>query len=172
MRWWAWVGLGLLIVSMQATLAVHVQLGPVRPDWPLLLVVALGMAAPQREALLGSLATGLILDLHTIGPLGMFTFVFGLAGWVVVQVREMLFTDSLLTNVAMTLWISGLTQLLVALLRYFQEGAEQYAGSPLWEAAGTALYTTLWAVPFHWLFIRGRRALGLVRYGRAAMREA
>jgi rod shape-determining protein MreD len=169
-RWIVWTCLGLLVVSMQTTLAPHVQIGVIRPDWPFLLVVALALAAPKREALVGALLIGLFVDLCTVLPLGTFTVVYGLAAQLIVLARELLFRDALLTHVALTFTVGALVQFLIALLRLFQDGAEQYAGSPLWEALGITLYTTLWSVPGHWLFLRARRWLGLGRRDQAAYR--
>ena len=163
MRWIAWICLAALVTVMQTTLAGQVQIGSVRPDWPFLLVVAVSLTAPATRAMYVSAMIGLFVDLNSVIPLGVFTFSYGAAALLIVLVRELLFRDSLLTFVLVTL-IAGLgAQSVIALLRAVQEGADRYQGSLMAEALGVAAYTALWSFPGHWLYLRARQVLGLTR---------
>ena len=167
MRWMAWICLAALVTAMQTTLAAQVQIGGIRPDWPFLLVVAISLTAPATQAMYASAMIGLFVDLHSVIPLGVFTFAYGAASLLTVQVRELLFRDALLTYALVTLMAGLGVQLVIALLRTMQEGADQYQGSLIAEALGIAVYTAVWSFPGHWLYLKARRILGLTRWPRA-----
>ena len=169
MRWIAWVLLAALAVSLQTTLAGRVEIGPIRPDWPFLLVVALALTAPVTEALYAAVIIGAFVDLSSVIPFGTFTFPYGLAAFLIVRVRELLFRNRLVTYTAVTLLAGSLVQLLIALFRPFQEGAGQYDGSLFLEAVGITLYTVAWSVPAHWLFLKSRRLFGFAPRRRTGM---
>jgi rod shape-determining protein MreD len=163
MRWILWICLAAFVVAAQTTIAPLVQIGGVRPDWPFLLVVAIALTAPGNQALYASALVGLFVDLNTLVPLGVFTLTYGLAALLMLQVRELLFRDALLTYVLVTLIVGLLAQGAVALLRLAQEGAGQYAGSVVLETLGITVYTAMWSFPAHWLFLKLGRPLGLTR---------
>ena len=161
MRWIIWICLAAVAAAVQTTVAPEVQIGAVRPDYPFLLVVALGLTAPAARALFAAAIVGAFVDLSTQVPLGTFTFVYGMSGFLIVQVREMLFREALLSYVLVTLLCGLLSQSVIAVLRAVQDGAGQYQGSLVIEALSAALYTTVWSIPVHGLYLKCRRLLGL-----------
>jgi rod shape-determining protein MreD len=78
--------LALLVVVTVVVVQVEVvdtlrPAGGVRIDLPLLVVLGFGFVArPPAAAALG-FATGLVLDLHQLTPLGLTALVFAVAGW-------------------------------------------------------------------------------------------
>jgi rod shape-determining protein MreD len=106
----------VVVVQVAVVDAVH-PVGGVRLDLPLLLVLGFGFAARPPDAAVLGFATGLLLDLHQLGPLGLSALVFGVAAWGLavgrVQVLEAgpvfrtLHGGLAALSVSGLLWISG-----------------------------------------------------------------
>lgn len=78
-------GLTALVVVTTVVLQVAV-LDTVRPlgirvDLPLLLVLGIGFSSRRADAAVAGWCTGLLVDLHQLGPLGLSALVYAVAGW-------------------------------------------------------------------------------------------
>jgi rod shape-determining protein MreD len=76
-------------------------------------------AKEPRQALLACWIIGLLKDVASAGPLGLHALLFVAAGWVVLQVRTVLFPESPLTQLAVafiaTCWVNAAAAAAVAL---------------------------------------------------------
>jgi rod shape-determining protein MreD len=57
-------------------------------------------ARDSRQGLLGAWLVGLVKDTASVGPLGLHALLFLGAGWVVLQIRQVLFRESPITQLA------------------------------------------------------------------------
>lgn len=142
------------------------------PQLPLILLVFVGLSAPSRVLGWSAVVLGLLLDLQPgpiappiIGPHAMGY----LAGaFVVVQLRNLLFRESVIAFAALVLLV-GIGTELVTIAIYTMRGWPWPLGEPLahWSATGalvhgffSVLYTTVAAVPVGWLLMRSSGVWG------------
>ncbi len=75
-------------------------------------------ARDSRQGLTGAWIAGLLKDLGSAGPLGLHALLFLGAGWVVLQVRQVLFREAALTQVAVAFvaacWVNAAAALFVS----------------------------------------------------------
>jgi rod shape-determining protein MreD len=85
---------------------------------PLACLAAL-FARDSRQGLLASWIIGLLKDVGSAGPLGLHALLFLAAGWVVLQIRQILFRESPLTQIAVAFtvacWVNTVTAVFVSL---------------------------------------------------------
>jgi rod shape-determining protein MreD len=92
---------GAVLLAAELTLFDRWALWGARPE--ALLALACFAALFARDEAQGLLATwliGLLKDAGSVGPLGLHALLFLAAGWVVLQVRQVLFRESPLTQFA------------------------------------------------------------------------
>jgi rod shape-determining protein MreD len=101
------------ILLAYVALGVQVGAGPfvsVRGASPNLVLVAatfIGLYAPREAALLGCMGMGLMQDLLTLQPPGLYALAFGLVGLLVVGVHQLVDREHPLTHVALA-FVGGL----------------------------------------------------------------
>ncbi|MEM6749611.1 MAG: rod shape-determining protein MreD [Planctomycetota bacterium] len=144
------------------------------PEPLLIFAVALGLLAPERQALWSAIALGALSDLsgapvaETSPIVGPRALGYALAAWAILRARPLLVRDSWRTlALATPAAVILVTVVSVALLGLRQ--APFFAGEPvvggaggyLLERMGDGLYTALLGVPLGWLLLRMRGVLGL-----------
>jgi cell shape-determining protein MreD len=185
MRWPIFIIAGYLLMVLQVGLAPHIAIptrfGPIEPQFVLLLAVFVALSAPTSVAVVASTILGLLLDLTstysvaqiddagqamTHAPaviLGPYALGYMAGGYLVVQMRPMLFRQHPMTIATMMLVAGTLVHLVVLAIftvRRFYEPLEGFAAtSELAARAMSLLYSAavglVLAYPLHktsWLF--------------------
>jgi rod shape-determining protein MreD len=112
-------------------------------------------ARDSGQGLLASWIIGVIKDVGSAGPLGLHALLFLAAGWVVLQVRQILFRESPLTQLGVAFvaacWVNLAAAIVVAI---------SVGGIPLGVVLGktllSALFTAILAVPIHLTLMNAR----------------
>jgi len=152
--------LGAVALAFELTLLERWSLKGARPEALLSLACFAALfARDSSQGLIASWMIGLLKDLGSAGPLGLHALLFLGAGWVVLQIRQVLYRESPLTQVGVTFiaacWVNLAAAVVVAVT---------VGGIPLGVLLGkTALSAVLTAgvtVPLHFTLSLGR---GLLR---------
>jgi rod shape-determining protein MreD len=85
------------------------------PNLALLAAVFIAINAPRDAALLGCFVIGLMQDLVSQQPLGMFALSYGLMGWIVNGMGQVVYRAHPLTHVALALLGSLVTTMMILL---------------------------------------------------------
>ena len=152
--------LGAVALAFELTVLETCSVKGARAE--MLLSLACFAALFARDSLQGLLASwiiGLLKDLGSAGPLGLHALLFLGAGWVVLQVRQVLFRESPLTQLGVTFiaacWVNVAAAITVSL---------SVGGIPLGVIVGktllSALLTAVLSVPLHFTLMQAK---GLVR---------
>src|ERR1700749_2562039 len=88
MRWLTYFILAYLTLGLQIGLAGHIALGGARPNLVLLAVIFIAINAPRDAALLGCFVLGLLQDLTTQQPLGIFALSYGLVAMFTISTQQ------------------------------------------------------------------------------------
>jgi rod shape-determining protein MreD len=83
----------LLVLTVQKSLLVDIDVRDVRPDALLLFAVCAGLVGGSEVGAVVGFATGLIADLFVLAPLGLSALVFSLVGYLVGTFRDTLIRD-------------------------------------------------------------------------------
>jgi rod shape-determining protein MreD len=154
------LGLGAVALAFELTLLERWSLKGARPEALLSLACFAALfARDSSQGLIASWMIGLLKDLGSAGPLGLHALLFLGAGWVVLQIRQVLYRESPLTQIAVTFiaacWVNLAAAIVVAIT---------VGGIPLGVLVGrtllSALLTALMTVPLHFTLSLGR---GLLR---------
>ena len=115
MRWLAYFILAYVAIGVQIGLGPYVQYRGAQPNVVLLAAVFVGLNAPRDAALLGCFCMGLMQDLVTQQPPGLFALSYGLTGLVVVGSHHLLQREHWLTHFVLVL-VGGLLTAAVLLV--------------------------------------------------------
>ena len=126
MRWISYFILAYLIIAIQMALAGYLRWGQASPNLVLPAAVFIAINARREHALLGAFGLGLLQDLFTQHPLGLYAFAYGLVGLFVVGTQPAVYRDHPLTHFFVTL----LASFLVALVVLFNNWAYPILHSP------------------------------------------
>jgi rod shape-determining protein MreD len=142
MRLPAYLILVYLVVGLQIGMGDFVRVGSAgaRPDLVLLAVIFIAIHAPRDAALLGAFGIGLVKDMTTLSPLGLYAIAYSLVGMFTVGTQELVYRAHPVTHV--TLGFAG--SLLaggVVMIHGWIKGPPASFG----EVFGSALYTALLA---------------------------
>jgi len=107
MRWIAYFILAYLFVGMHVGLRGFVGYAGAAPDIVLLAVVFIAINAPRDAALLGAFGLGLMQDLLSAQPLGLYAVGYSLTAMFVVSTQEIVYREHPLTHFSLGL-IGGL----------------------------------------------------------------
>jgi rod shape-determining protein MreD len=105
-------------------------------------------ARDSGQGLLASWLVGLIKDLGSAGPLGLHALLFLGAGWVVLQIRQILFRESPLTQLGVTFVAACWVNLAAAVLVSMSVGGIPF-GVIVGKTLLSALLTAGITVPLH-----------------------
>jgi rod shape-determining protein MreD len=114
------VAWGIVALAAEATILEAISIQGARAE--ALLAIACFAALFARDSKQGLLACwgiGLLKDAASSGPLGLHALLFAIAGWVVLQVRQVLFRESPLTQLAVgflaACWVNAAAALFVSI---------------------------------------------------------
>jgi rod shape-determining protein MreD len=149
MRWWTFFILAYVIVAVQLGLSGYANWGRIAPNVVLPAAVFVLINAKREEGLLGALLLGLMQDLFTQSPLGLYGFAYALAGLFVAGTSAGAKRDHPVTHLGLTLGAG----LVVNAVIWFNEWVhpklhgEADGGAPsVWLALAGALYTAVFGV--------------------------
>jgi rod shape-determining protein MreD len=152
MRLIAFLILAYLMLGLHIGLSGHWAVRGAAPNLGLLAAVFIALHASRHAALLGALTLGLLQDLATQQPLGIYALSYALMALLAIQVTGAVLRNSIVIQAGLTL-IGGLIVTVVVLLRGLVHGLEASIGTLLL----TAAYTTMLAVPILWILARLKR---------------
>jgi len=152
--------LGAVALAFELTLLERWSLKGARPEALLSLACFAALfARDSSQGLIASWMIGLLKDLGSAGPLGLHALLFLGAGWVVLQIRQVLYRESPLTQVAVTFIAACWVNLAAAIVVAVTVGGIPL-GVLLGKTALSALLTAAVTVPLHFTLSLGR---GLLR---------
>ena len=143
-------------LAFELTLLESWSIGGVRAE--LLLSLACFAALFARDSgqgLLASWLIGLLKDLGSAGPLGLHALLFLGAGWVVLQIRQILFRESPLTQIGVTFVAACWVNLAAAVLVSISVGGIPF-GVIVGKTLLSALLTAGITVPVHLTLMQAR----------------
>jgi len=152
MRWIAYAILVYVALGLQVGLAPYLAIGGVRPNLILPVAVFIALNASREPALLGCFILGLVQDLMSEQPLGLFALSYGLAGIVIQGFAQLVYRDNPLTHTALSLF-AAITMTVVVILNTLwrplvpfiglQTEAAEASRLSFYNVALSALYTVL-----------------------------
>ena len=142
MRWITYFILAYIALAIQAGAGPYIRWNGAPPNLVLLAVIFIAINAPREAALLGCLCLGLMQDLLTQSPLGLYALAYGMVGMFVVSTQQVVYREHPLTHFSLAL-VGGMLTSLVLLL----QGFIHRPGVGAWSLFVTTLYTAILA-PF------------------------
>lgn len=169
MRWLAFFILAYVVLGLQLGVGQFVAVRGAPPNLVLVAVVFVAANAPRHAGLLGAFLLGLLQDLLTVQPLGLFAFAYGLVGLLVSGSRGLAQNDHPVTHVFLTFGAALVTVVVLyahALIRppggAVVEGGEAlpHLGVSLGQLLLSATYTALLAPLALWGLAKLKPAFG------------
>jgi len=160
MKWFLRIAIFLFLIPAQTLLLEKIQIGGVQPDLALVLVYCLSWANGEVPGLFWGMALGGLVDLFSIGLLGVNFFLKVTVGFTIGMLGRSFLNLSLLWNVL----IFFLTSLLHDLIGTFLVEGMRGGGGGLilqQEMFGRALYNSLFAIGLLFLFSKRKGEKGL-----------
>lgn len=161
MRWLVFGFLAILTICVQTTLAPALAVWGVRADFVFILLLHYALHAPQREGFVAGWLLGLLVDLTTVGPLGVYAFVYSLVALGIGTVGELTFRRHPLTHFTLTLLFYGAVQVVMRGYFWMEAGLHGSVLSVVLDSLASAVYTGVWAIVVHRILLRYERGLGL-----------
>ena len=142
MRWFAYFILVYLAIGLQIGMGDFVRVGGsgARPDLVLLAVIFIAIHAPRDAALLGAFGIGLVKDMTTLSPLGLYAIAYSLVGMFISATQELVYRAHPVTHVLLGFAGSLLAGGVVMIHGWIKGPPASFA-----EVFGSALYTALLA---------------------------
>ena len=103
MRWLTYFILAYVAVGVQVGLRGYVDIKGAEPNLVLLVVIFVAVNAAKEAALLGAFMLGLMQDLLTIQPLGVWAVCYGLVAMFVISTHEVVYREHPLTHFSLAL---------------------------------------------------------------------
>jgi len=107
MRWTAYFILAYVFLGIQVGLAPYLRFQGAVPNFVLMCVVFIAVNATREPALLACFGLGVMQDILSQQPLGLYAFSYGLVGMFVVSTQELVYREHPLTHFSITL-VGGL----------------------------------------------------------------
>jgi rod shape-determining protein MreD len=115
MRWLAYFILAYVAIALQIGLGPYLRYKGAQPNLVLLAVVFIALNAPRDAALLGCFCMGVLQDLVTQQPPGLFALSYGLTAMLAVSIHQVVYREHPLTHFTVAL-IGGLLTATVMLI--------------------------------------------------------
>ncbi len=140
MRLPAYLILVYLAIGLQIGMGDFVRVGAsgARPDLVLLAVVFIAINAPRDAALLGAFGIGLVKDMTTLTPLGLYAIAYSLVGMFTVAMRDYVKRAHPVTHVTLGFFCSMVAGAVV-LAHGWVKGPPASFAEVFWSAVYTAL---------------------------------
>jgi rod shape-determining protein MreD len=153
MRVWVPTGVALAVAAvLQASLAPHMTIMGVTPNFLLLVVVTLAMVEGATPGAVAGFIAGLVFDLLSSGPIGPGALVFTIVGYLAGTLAFNMFSESWVMPVTVVGLASLAFGLLYGGLLAFMGTEQDVLGIILRLAVPEAVYDTLLALlVFPWL---------------------
>ena len=181
MNWFVFAILAYVLYAVQILLAplwtVHWGEQRLEPILMLILLVFIGLQARAIAVGWAALILGLLVDVslqqHEPGLIGPWAIGFLAAGYALVQLRNLLFKDSMFTIAIMT-FVAGVFAYLVATTIHVMRGIPMFNNPPvegfsaadqLFHGFGVLVYTAAVAVPLGYVLLKTRPAWGFTGRG-------
>src|ERR1041385_929348 len=161
MRLPAYFILAYVAVGLQIGAAEFLRIGAAKPDLVLLAVIFIAIHAPRDAALLGCFGIGLIQDLVTLNPLGLYAFAYAIVGMFVVSTQELVYKAHPLTHFTLGFVAGSLCGMILAI-----HGWIKGPRASVTELLAMALYTALLAPVVLGLLNLTRKAFSFSRHRR------
>jgi len=174
LNWIVFVITTYVLLALQSGLAPAWAVGGATPNLLLILAVFIGISAGRAVVMWAVLILGLLLDLQP-GPLSGQGVILGphavgylVGGYAVLQLRNLLFRESVVTIIVMVFAVGGFAALVETLI-YALRGLPWLANQPLhdwstidqlWRRLQELLYTAVAAVPLGLLLQSTRKLWG------------
>jgi rod shape-determining protein MreD len=114
------VAWGVVALAAEVTVLESWSIKGVRPEALLVLACFAALfARDSQQGLLACWGIGLLKDAASSGPLGLHGLLFAIAGWAVLQVRQVLFRESPITQLAVgflaACWVNAAAAIFVSI---------------------------------------------------------
>lgn len=153
------VAWGLVALAAEVTILETWSIKGVRPE-ALLAVACFAalFAADSQQGLLACWGMGLLKDTGSSGPLGLHALLFVVAGWAVLQVRQVLFRESPVTQLAVGFLAACWVNVAAAVFVSISAGGVPF-GVILGKTLLSALLTAALMPPLLFFFTQARWAV-------------
>lgn len=163
MRWLTFFILAYVATVLQSTLLglmTGTLAGGATVNLLFILALYYALSARKSDAPWACMALGLMADLASSYPFGVYAAVFAVAGWGVTRVRSHLVGEHPISVLFMSFILTFLLEVIVGAVAFKSTTPWGYLLST---ALLTAVFTAIAAVPVHWLLRRNRarRMLGM-----------
>ena len=153
MRWLTYFILAYLAIGLQLGGGELLSIAGAKPNLVLLAVIFIAINAPREPALLGCVGIGLLQDLVTLQPLGVYAAAYGLVGMFVVSTQEIVYREHPFTHLSLA-FVGSLLVAAVVLVHGLIRPPRLSPGAMF----GTAVYTAALAPVALWGLGRIKRA--------------
>jgi len=157
MRWLPYFILAYVAIAVQIGAGESLRFRGAKPDLVLLAVAFIAMNAPREAGVLGCVFMGLMMDMVTVQPLGLYALAYGLVGMFVAGMHEVVYREHPLSHLFLALIGAVLVAVVVLIHGWVRDG-----GVPAATLFGGALYTALLAPLVMGLLQRTKRAFAFV----------
>ncbi|MEM1355723.1 MAG: rod shape-determining protein MreD [Planctomycetota bacterium] len=171
MNWIVFAIAAYLAYALQQGLGHFWRIGDHEPLLPLILLVFIALQGSASTVAWAAILLGLLVDIETQGVtdlVGPWALGFLAAGYTLLQLRNLLFKDSVFTIAIMSL-VSGVFAVLVPTILYAMRGigfltgegiADFSAAQQLFDGFLMLVYTTALSIPVGWLLLKSKEAWG------------
>lgn len=177
MNWPLFAITAYLVYALQQGLGHLWQLNGVEPLLPLILLVFIGLQASATTVAWAAIVLGLLVDIETqqvTNLVGPWALGFLAASYALVQLRNLLFRDSVIT-IAIMSFVAGIFAILVTTILYAMRGIPQLTGEGLADFSAAdklvdgfflLLYTAALSLPVGYLLLKTKDFWGFSPRGR------
>jgi len=173
MNWITFSILAYLFYALQIAIAPVWTIRNTEPMLLLIMLVFIGLQARAMAVAWAALVLGVLVDMslqqHEPGLIGPWAIGFLAAGYAMVQLRNLLFRDSMFTIAIMTM-VAGIFAFLVATTIHVMRGIPILGNEPavgfsaveqLYRGFFTLIYTSIVAIPVGYMLLKSRPIWGL-----------
>ena len=142
MRWIVYFILAYLALAIQSGAGPYLRWQGAPPNLVLLVAIFIAVNAPKDAALLGCFSLGVMQDLLTQTPLGLYALSYGLVGMFVVSTQQVVYREHPLTHFSLAL-VGGLLTCLVLFAHDLIHREGGGGAIPVASLVTTLIYTAL-----------------------------
>ena len=163
MRWPAFLILAYVALGLQVGLRGFIEVRGAVPNFALLIVVYLGINGAREPVLIRCFILGLLQDLFTHQPPGVWAIAYSLVGASVVSTQEIVYPKHPLTHFSLTLLggiLAGVVLVVHGAIYPLVHGREAATGAGAWVYVASAIYSALLAPIVLGVLQRARKLFG------------